>query len=148
VPKITATLPSVKLPTSTAWMSHIEAAGSDGTIRVEVTQFGPAVSVQQTWSGGDGGMAGTVIVTIVPFDDIGRIHFHRPMGIGDDTWTVVVESAHGSFRETLNSPLRQRAMRVLPAVQTTTSSVYFAFGDPAEARNAYAYFLYHQQLGH
>jgi hypothetical protein len=118
------------------------------TIRVEVTQFGPAVSVQQTWSGGDGGMAGTVIVTIVPFDDIGRIHFHRPMGIGDDTWTVVVESAHGSFRETLNSPLRQRAMRVLPAVQTTTSSVYFAFGDPAEARNAYAYFLYHQQLGH
>ena len=149
VPKITSSLPSVKLPTSTAWMTHTEAAGSDGTIRVEVMQIGPAVSVQQTWSGGDGGMAGTVIVTIVPFDDIGRIHFHRPMGIDDHTWTVVVESAHGSFPETLNSPLRQRAMRLLPAVHvTTTNSVYFAFADPAEARDAYAYFLYHQQLGH
>ncbi len=150
VPKITATLPSVKLPTSTAWMSHTEAAGSDGTIRVEVTQIGPAVSVQRTWSGGDGGMAGTVIVTIVPFDDIGRIHSHGPMGTGDDTWTVVVESAHISFPETLNSPLRQRAMRVLPAVHvtTTTNSVYFAFTDPGEARDAYAYFLYHQQVGH
>jgi hypothetical protein len=150
VPKITAILPSVKLPTSTAWTSHTEAAGSDGTIRVEVTQIGPAVSVQQTWSGGDGGMAGTVIVTIVPFDDIGRIHFHRPMGTGDDTWTVVVESAHGSFPETLNSPLRQRATRVLSAVHvtTTTNSVYFAFADPAVARDAHAYFLYHQQLGH
>jgi hypothetical protein len=148
-PKITATLPSVKLPTSTAWMSHTEAAGSDGTIRVEVTQIGLAVSVQQTWSGGDGGMAGAVIVTIVPFDDIGRIHFHRPMGIGDDTWTVVVVSAHASFPETLNSPLRQRAMRILPAVHvtTTTNSVHFAFVDPAEARDAYAYFLYHKHLG-
>jgi hypothetical protein len=150
VPKITAILPSVKLPTSTAWMSHTEAAGSDGSIRVEVTQTGPAVSVQQTWSGGDGGMAGTVIFTIVPFDDIGRIYFHRPIGIGDDTLTVVVESAHGSFRETLDSPLRHRAKRVLPAVHetTTTTSLYLTFGDPADARDAYAYFLYHQQLGH
>jgi hypothetical protein len=150
VPKITSILPNVKLPTSTAWMSHTEAAGSDGIIRVDVTQIGPAVSVQQTWSGGDGGMAGTVIITIVPFVDIGRVHFHRPIGIGDDTLTVVVESAHGSFPETLNSPLRHRATRVLPAVHTTTTtnSVYFAFGDPAEARDAYAYFQYHQQLGH
>jgi hypothetical protein len=150
VPKITAILPSVKLPTSTAWMSHTEAAGSDGSIRVEVTQTGPAVSVQQTWSGGDGGMAGTVIITIVPFDDIGRIYFHRRIGIGDDTLTVVVESAHGSFLETLDSPLRHRATRVLPAVHaaTTTTSLYLTFGDPADARDAYAYFLYHQQLGH
>jgi hypothetical protein len=150
VPKITATLPSVKLPTSNAWMSHTEVAGSDGTIRVEVTQVGSAVSVRQTWSGGDGGMTGTVIVTIVPFDDIGRIYFRRPVGIGDGAWTVVVESAHGSFQETLNSPLRQRAMRVFPSVHmtTTTNSVYFGFADPADARDAYAYFLHHQQLGH
>ena len=59
-------------------------------------------------------LTGTVIVTIVPFDDIGRIYVHRPVGIGDGAWTVVVESAHGSFPETLNSPLRQRAMRVSP----------------------------------
>jgi hypothetical protein len=150
VAKITATLPSVKLPTSNAWMSHTEAAGSDGTIRVEVMQVGSAVSVQQTWSGGDGGMTGTVIVTIVPFDDLGSVHFRRPMGIGDGTWTVVVESAHGAFPETLNSPLRQKAMRIFPAVHmtTTANSVYFSFADPAEARDAYAYFLYHQQLGH
>ena len=149
VPKLTATLPSVNLPTSSAWMSHTEAAGSDGTIRVEVTQIGSAVSIRQIWSGGDGSMAGTVIVTTVPFEDIGRIHFHRPMGIGDGTLTVVVESARGSFLETLNSPLRHTATRVLPAVQmsTTTNSVYLAFAEPAEARDAYAYFLYHKQLG-
>jgi hypothetical protein len=95
-------------------------------------------------------MTGTVIVTIVPFDDIGRIYFRRPVGIGDGAWTVVVESAHGSFPETLNSPLRHRAMRVFPAVltTTTTNSVYFGFADPADARDAYAFFLYHQQLGH
>ena len=150
VPQITAVLPSVKLPAGNAWMSHTEWAGSDGTIQVAITEAGPAVLVHQSWTGGDGSMAGTVVVTIVPFDHIGRIHFHGPMGIGDDTWTVVVESAHASFPETLNSPLRQRAMRVLPAVHVTTStnSVSFAFADPVEARDAYAYFLYHQQLGH
>jgi len=131
-------------------VSYTEWAGSDGTIQAAITEAGPAVLVHQTWTAGDGGMAGTVTVTIVPFDHIGRIHFHGRMGIGDDTWTTVVESAHGSFPETLNSRLRQRAMRVLPAVHmtTTTNSVYFVFADPSEARDAYAYFLYHQQLGH
>ena len=149
MPTITATLPSVKLPTSNAWMSHTEAAGSDGTIRVEVTQVGSAVSVRHTWSGGDGGMTGTVIVTIVPFDDIGRIYVHRPVGIGDGAWTVVVESAHGSFPETLNSPLRQRAMRVSPRPYDHYYKFrLFGFADPADARDAYAYFLHHQQLGH
>src|SRR5258708_8426021 len=65
VPKITASLPSVKLPTSTAWMSHTEAAGNDGSIRVEVKQIGPSLSGQQTWSGGNGGMAGSMILTLV-----------------------------------------------------------------------------------
>jgi len=101
--QITAVLPSVKLPAGNAWMSHTEWAGSDGTIQVAITEAGPAVLVHQSWTGGDGSMAGTVVVTIVPFDHIGRIHFHRPMGIGDDTWTVVVESSHASFPETLNS---------------------------------------------
>src|SRR5258708_23980673 len=101
-------------------MPHRGAAGGEAALGVKFTRMDPAVSVQQTWSGGDGGMAGTVIVTIVPFDDIGRIHFHGPIGIGDDTLTVVVESAHGSFPETLNSPLRHRAMRVLPPVHATT----------------------------
>lgn len=150
VPKITGILPSVKLPASNAWMSYTEAAGSDGTIRVEVAEVGVGVSVQQSWTGGDGAMTGTEIVTIVPFDDIKSIDFHGPVGTGVGTWAVVVESAHGSFPETVDSPLRQRATRVFPAVHitTTTNSVYFSFADPAEARDAYAYFLYHQQLGH
>jgi len=94
-------------------------------------------------------LTGTVIVTIVPFDDIGRIYVHRPVGIGDGAWTVVVESAHGSFPETLNSPLRQRAMRVSPRPYDHYYKFrLFGFADPADARDAYAYFLHHQQLGH
>ena len=31
------------------------------------------VSVQQTWTGGDGSMTGTVIVTMIPYSDIGKI---------------------------------------------------------------------------
>jgi len=40
-------------------------------------------------------------------------------------------------------------MRIFPAVHVTTTanSIYFSFADPAEARDAYAYFLYHQQSG-
>jgi hypothetical protein len=41
------------------------------------------------------------------------------------------------------------AKKVLPAVNftTTTNAVYFAFPNSADAQDAYAYFLYHKQLG-
>ena len=149
VPKITSTLPSVKLPTSTSWMSHTERAGSEGTIQVAVTETGSAVSVQQTWAGGDGSVTGTVIVTTVPFNDIGSVDVEPPIEKGDNTWTVRVQSARSSFPETMTSPLRKTAKNVLPAVnlKTTRSAVYFVFLNSAEAQNAYAYFLYHKQLG-
>jgi hypothetical protein len=149
VPKITSTLPSVKLPTSTSWMSHTERAGSDGTIQVEVREAGSAVSVQQTWTGGDGSMTGTVIVTIIPFNDIGSVDLEPPMGNAGNTWTVHVQSARSSFPEAMNSPLRKTGKKVLPAVNLTTtrSAVYFVFLNSAEAQDAYAYFLYHKQLG-
>ena len=36
--RVTASLPSVRLPASSAWMLHAEKAGSDGTIQVEVKE--------------------------------------------------------------------------------------------------------------
>ena len=149
LPKMTATLPSVKLPTSTSWMSHTERAGSDGTIQVEVRETGPAVSVRQTWTGGDGSMTGTVIETIIQFDDIGEIDLRPPTGRGDDTWTVRVQPARASFPQTVTSPLRKTSKRIFPAVNLTTteSLVHCVFANPAEARDAYAYFLYHEQTG-
>lgn len=149
VPKITSTLPSVKLPTSTSWMSHAERAGSEGTIQVALTETGSAVSVQQTWTGGDGSMTGTAIVTIIPFNDIGSVDFEPPMRNGENTWSVRVQSARTSFPEAINSPLRKTAKKVLPAVNLTTtrSAVYFVFLNSADAQDAYAYFQYHKQLG-
>jgi hypothetical protein len=149
LPKITASLPTVRLPTSSTWMFHTERAGSDGTIEVEVTERGSGVSVQQTWTGGDGSMAGTVTVTTIPFDDVGKVELRPRMEEGDETSIVFVQAGRNFFPETLNSPLRNTPKRVLPAVNLTTTRnfVYFAFRNPAEAQDAYAYFLYHKQLG-
>ena len=149
LPKITASLPTVKLPTDTTWMFQTERAGSDGTIQVEVTERGAGASVQQTWTGGDGSMAGTVTVTTIPFDDIGKVELRPGMEEGDKTWTVFVQSGRSFFPEMTTSPLRKTLKRVLPAVNLTSerSFVYFAFRNPTEAQDAYAYFLYHQELG-
>ena len=149
LPKLTASLPTVKLPASTAWMFHTERAGSDGTIEVEVTENGSGASVQQTWTGGDGGMAGTVTVTTVPFDDIAKVELRPPMTKGGETSTVFVQSGRDSFPETVSSPVRYWAWRMLPAVNLTTtrSFLYLTFRDPADAQDAYTYFLYHQELG-
>jgi hypothetical protein len=149
VPKITLALPTVKLPTNSSWMSHTEKAGNEGTIQVEVQETPSAVSVHQTWTGGDGSMTGTVIVTIIPFNDIGSVDFEPSLGNGWAARTVRVKSARTSFPETMTSPLRMTAKKVLPAVNftTTTKAVYFAFPNSADAQDAYAYFLYHKQLG-
>lgn len=149
VPKITAVLPSVKLPTSKAWMSHAERAGSDGTVQVDVAETGSGVSVQKTWTGGDGSMTGTVIITMIPYADIGKIDFEPPTGKGDDTWAVRVQSARTPFPQTVDSPERKTARGTFPAVHdaTTENSAYFVFRNSGEAQDAYAYFLYHKQLG-
>ena len=149
VPKITAILPSVRLPTSKAWMSHTGTAGSDGTVQVEVMETGPGVSVQQTWTDGDGSMTGTVIVTAIPYADIGKIDFEPPTRNGDALWTVRIQSATTPFPQRVDSPERKTARGTFPAVHETTkdSSVYFVFANSGEAQDAYAYFLYHKQLG-
>jgi hypothetical protein len=130
-------------------MSHAERAGSDGTIQVEVTETGSGVSVQQAWTGGDGSMTGTVIITMIPYADIGKIDFESPTRNADGTWTVRVQSVTTPFPQTVDSPERKTARATFPAVHDTTteSSVYFVFANSGEAQDAYAYFLYHKQLG-
>lgn len=151
VPKITAVLPNVKLPTNHAWMSHEEWAGSDGIIiiKIEVTEGRRTVLVEQTWTGGDGSMTGTVALTTIPYENIGNVALEPPLRDHDDAWTVRVESAGGSFPETWSSPERKTAKGVFRAVnyKTTKSVVYLAFTSRAEAHDAYAYFRYHQELG-
>ena len=149
VPKITAVLPSVKLPTSKTWMSHAEREGSDGTIQVELTETGPGILVRQTWTGGDGSMTGTVIVTVIPYIDIGKIEFEPPTTTSNDGWTVRIQSGASLFQETVDSPERQTARRTFPAVHDTTEdgSVHFVFANSNEAQDAYAFFLYHKQRG-
>lgn len=149
VREITAVLPSVRLPTSNAWMFHTEWAGSDGIIQVAVKEAGSGVSVERTWTGGDGGMTGTDVLTTVPYKDIGSVELADPTRTSDKTWTVRVHSASASFAETWSCPERKTARRVLRAVNFTTTQhfVYLSFNNAAGAQDAYAYFLYHQELG-
>jgi hypothetical protein len=149
VRQITAALPTVKLPTNNAWKFHKEWAGSDGIIEVAVSEVGSGVRVQQTWTGGDGGMRGLVVLTTVPYEDIGDVELDGPGRSGGRAWTVRVGSAGSQFRETGTSPERQTAKGLLRAVnyETTVNFVYLDFSNPAEAQDAYVYFLYHQELG-
>ncbi len=150
VPRITAVLPSVKLPASNTWMSYAEWAGSDGTIQTAITEAGSTALVQQTWTGGDGRMTGTDVLTIIPFADIGSVEFEPPLRNGGDRWTVRVASgARRSFPQTLTSPERKTARSIFRAINYTTiiNSVYLVFPNSAEAQDAYAYFQYHKQLG-
>jgi hypothetical protein len=149
VPRITSVLPTVKLPTDKSWMSQAEKAGSDGAIEVVVRETTSGVSVQQTWTGGDGSMTGTVIVTTIPFNEIGDIDFVRPVSPADPVWIVRVYAARTPFAQAIDSPLRHTIRTSFPAVHhtTTESSVHFVFPGSAEAQNAFAYFLYHKQRG-
>jgi hypothetical protein len=90
-------------------MSHTERAGSDGIVQVEVMETGSGVAVQQTWTGGDGSMTGTVIISMIPYVDIGKIDLDPPTRTGDDRWTVRVQSAASRFPQTVNSPERKTA---------------------------------------
>jgi hypothetical protein len=147
--KIISVLPTVKLPASKAWMSHTEKGGSEGTIQVEVREIGNGVSVDQTWSGGDGSMAGTNTITTIPFKDIGKIDLRPPAWSGDDRWTVHIESSGVPFPETLESPLRTTSRASYPAVHSVSAKNWFFldFTTPADAQDAYNYFLYHKQRG-
>jgi hypothetical protein len=149
VPKITSILPSVRLPASSAWMSHSQWAGSDGIIEETVVETGSGVMVQESWTGGDNRMAGTVVLTLVRFQNISQVEIEPPSVKGVDRWAVLIHSDRNAFQEILTAPERQTATRTLRAVNYATTKIleYLAFSDPAEAQDAYAYFLYHKQLG-
>jgi hypothetical protein len=149
VPKLTSILPSVRLPTSGAWMSHTEWAGSDGTTQVAISETGSGVAVEQSWTGGDGSMAGTFVLTIIPYKDVGSVQLQPPMRDDDDRWTVRLQSVGNRFTEVLTSPERKTATKTLRAVNytSTNTSVYLAFFNSTDAKDAYSYFLYHKQLG-
>jgi hypothetical protein len=150
IPKVTAILPTVKLPTSKDWMTQTEFAGKDGTINVTVTEMGSSAWVQQSWTGGDGSMAGTKIITIVPYQDIGTLDIWMPHLGNDQRWTLHIQPANrNGFPQSVTSPERVTSKRTYPAVNLKTSgeSVYLEFSNTREAQEAYAFFLYHKERG-
>ena len=147
--KITAVLPSVKLPASHAWMSYTEWTGREGTIKVEVSETGLGVLVQQTWTGGDGSMTGTVVLTTIAYADIGGVQVNVPLRSDNNGGTVRIQAAGRPFSQTMTSPERKTATHVFRAVDytATTSFLYLKFPNSAEAHDAFAYFEYHRQVG-
>ena len=149
VPKLTSILPSVKLPASSAWMSHSEWAGSDGTVQVAINETGSGVTVEQSWTGGNGSMTGTFVLTIIPYKDVASVQLEPPMRSDDNRWTIRLQSAGNRFAEVLTSPERKTTKGIFRAVDYTSTNafVYLAFFNPGDAKDAYSYFLYHKQLG-
>jgi hypothetical protein len=149
VPKITSILPSVKLPISNAWMTQTEPAGSDGTIKVIISETGSGVAIEKSWTGGNGSMAGTFVLTLIPYKDIANVRLQPPMKYEDNRWTIHLDSAGDRFTEILTSPERATSTKTFRAVNysSTNTFVYLAFFNSADAKDAYSYFLYHKQLG-
>ena len=114
-----------------------------------VKEAGSGVAVERTWTGGDGSMTGLAVLTTVLYKDIASVELKAPTRNGDKAWTVRVQGAGASFPETWTCPERKTTSRVLPAVNLTTTQrvVYLSFNNSAGAQDAYAYFLYHQELG-
>jgi len=148
--KITAILPSVKLPVTRGWMTQTEYQGSDGAVETSIVEIGSAAWIRQAWSGGDGSMTGTVIVTAVPYQDIGSVEVIAPIGSDRSKWTLSVRpAARDGFPQSITSPARTTSRRSLAAVDVTGSEpfLFLDFSRADDARDAYAFFLYHKQLG-
>jgi len=150
LPKVTAILPTVKLPASTNWMIHTESGGSDGTINVAVKEIDSSAWVQQSWTGGDGSMTGTKVISIVPYQDIGPLDIWMRHWGKDPRWTLCIHPANSKrFLQSLTSPERHTAKRTYPAVdvKTTEGALYLEFSNASDAQDAYAFFLYQKQRG-
>jgi hypothetical protein len=148
VPKVRAALPTVKLPSGNDWMTQVQQQGNEGIVEVKVVEVGSAAWVQQSWTGGDGSMAGTVIVTIVPYQDI--VTLDAWVESPNHGWTVRIGSASANgFPQSVSSPERKVATRTYAAVdlKTTERYIYLEFPDPTNAQDAYTFFLYHKQRG-
>jgi hypothetical protein len=148
VSRIRAILPSVKLPTDKAWMTHVEQQGNEGIVKVTIIEVGPSAWVQQNWTGGDGSMSGTVIVTIIPYQDIGSLDVEVPTWSDEHRWTVRIEStSRNGFPQSVVAPERRTAARTYAAVDLndTEQYIYLEFSNLSEAQDAYDFFTYHQQ---
>jgi hypothetical protein len=150
LPKVTAILPTVKLPVSKDWMIHNETGGSDGTINVTVKEIDSSSWVQQSWTGGDGSMTGTKVITIVPYQDIGSLDISIRHWGNNPRWTLCIHPVNSKrFLQSVTSPERHTAKRTYPAVdlRTTEGSIYLDFSNPSDAQDAYAFFLHHKERG-
>jgi hypothetical protein len=150
VPRVRAILPSVRLPVSKDWMTHTEAAGREGTVNVTITEMGSSAWVRQNWTGGDGSMSGTKIITIIPYQDIGDLNIRMLDWGNEQRWSLCIRPANPNrFSQSIKSPERTTAKRTYPAVDTNTSEefLFLDFSNSREAQDAYAYFLYHKQRG-
>jgi len=150
VPKVRAILPSVKLPVRKDWITHTESAGREGTVNVTITEMGSSAWVRQNWTGGDGSMSGTEIITIVPYQDIGDLEIRMLAWGNGQRWSLSIEPAKpNGFPQSVKSPERRTATRTYPAVDLKTSEklLYLEFSNPSEAQDAYTYFLYHKERG-
>ena len=74
-------------------MSHTERAGSEGTVQVAISETGSGVAVEQSWTGGNGSMTGTFVLTIIPYKDVGNVQLRAPTRSDDNRWTIRLESA-------------------------------------------------------
>ncbi len=150
IPEVTAMLPTVKLPAGRDWMKHSENGGSDGTIDVTVQEIGSSAWVEQEWTGGDGSMAGTKIITIVPYQDIGALDVWTPRFGDDRKWSVRIQAADANgFPQSVTSPQRASVKRTYKAVdlKTSVASIFLDFSNARDAQDAYAFFLYHKERG-
>lgn len=93
---------------------------------------------------------GTVIMTIVPYQDIANLDVWTPIWSNGRRWAVRLQSASQSgFPQSVTSPKRMTATRTYAPVDLKTTQRFFnlVFDNLTEAQDAYAFFLYQKQRG-
>src|SRR5712692_2079679 len=137
-------------PTLVSYEQSKKPSLESSSVLSECAGYASSLSLRLVWKRcpGRGSAANAKNASTLPLDT-GNIGFEPPMGIGNSTWIVRVEFGQTPFPQTVNSPQRKIARAILPAVNYTTPerAVHFAFLNSVKAQDAYAYFLYHKQLG-
>src|SRR5262249_26130335 len=104
---------------------------------VTIMETGPGISVQQTWTGSDGSMTGTVIAKTILYDDFGK-HRSCPARAKRQLPVHVPRSPAPCCVFKTKNRQSYASRRQLP---TTESAAYFVFLNATEAQDAYAHFL-------
>ncbi len=129
-----------RLPAERTYLSQVLAIVAPGVNQAE----------NALWTGGDGSMTGTNVISIVPYQDIGPLDIWMRHWGKDPRWTLCIHPANSKrFLQSLTSPERHTAKRAYPAVdvKTTEGALYLEFSNASDAQDAYAFFLYHKQRG-